>query len=138
MKTNGTICFDTVCQPCPFPISPSWRCDAHSISLALGPTIRFLSSSIRDLGGDLSSHNIYCRRCDKRQAGSFDPEYGIRICANEMRNQGHLEDTLAHEMVHAYDHLRFKLDWAGGDLRHAACSEVSISINLFLSFNNER
>lgn len=40
-----------------------------------------------------------------------------------MRDQGHLEDTMAHEMVHAYDHLRFKLDW-DSDLRHAACTEV--------------
>jgi mitochondrial inner membrane protease ATP23 len=58
-----------------------------------------------------------------RKAGGFDPDYGIQICANEMRNQGHLEDTMAHEMVHAYDHLRFKLDWTDS-LRHAACAEV--------------
>jgi hypothetical protein len=42
-----------------------------------------------------------------------------------MRDQGHLEDTMAHEMVHAYDHLRFKLDW-DNNLRHAACTEVSL------------
>lgn len=89
----------------------------------LGPIIRFLSDNIRQLGGDLSSHNIYCRRCTQRKAGGFDPEYGIQICANEMRDQGHLEDTMAHEMVHAYDHLRFKLDW-DNNLRHAACTEV--------------
>lgn len=76
----------------------------------LGPIIRFLSDNIRQLGGDISSHNIYCRRCTQRKAGGFDPEYGIQICANEMRDQGHLEDTMAHEMIHAYDHLRFKLD----------------------------
>lgn len=58
-----------------------------------------------------------------RKAGGFDPDYGIQICANEMRDQGHLEDTMAHEMVHAYDHLRFKLDWTD-NLRHAACTEV--------------
>lgn len=29
---------------------------------------------------------------------------------------------MAHEMVHAYDHLRFKMD--PFDLRHAACMEV--------------
>lgn len=40
-----------------------------------------------------------------------------------MKDQGHLEDTMAHEMVHAYDHLRFKVDWAD-NLRHAACTEV--------------
>lgn len=57
-----------------------------------------------------------------RQGGGFSPDHGIMICANEMRNQGHMEDTLAHEMVHAWDHLRWKVDWA--DLRHAACTEV--------------
>lgn len=41
-----------------------------------------------------------------------------------MKDQGHLEDTMAHEMVHAYDHLRFKVDWTN-NLRHAACTEVS-------------
>lgn len=30
---------------------------------------------------------------------------------------------MAHEMVHAYDHLRFKLNWTD-NLRHAACTEV--------------
>ena len=77
-----------------------------------------------------------------RQTGGFDPEYGIQICANELRNRGHLEDTMAHgmlpiyqtpshansfaEMVHAYDHLRFKLNWRD-DLRHAACAEIRAS-----------
>lgn len=90
-----------------------------------GPVIRYLSDNIKQLGGDLHSHNIYCRRCTNRKAGGFDPEYGILLCANEMKDQGHLEDTLAHEMVHAYDHLRFKVNWTD-NLRHAACSEVCI------------
>lgn len=88
-----------------------------------GPVVTFLGQNINKLGGDIAGHNIHCRRCSQRQAGGFDPEYGIQICANEMRDQGHLEDTMAHEMVHAYDHLRFKLDWRD-DLRHAACAEV--------------
>lgn len=90
---------------------------------AIGPIIRYLSENIQQLGGDLSNHNIYCRRCTNRKAGGFDPNYGILICANEMKDQGHLEDTMAHEMVHAYDHLRFKVDWTD-NLRHAACTEV--------------
>jgi inner membrane protease ATP23 len=94
------------------------------LPIILGPAIRFLQNSIKQLGGDLGSHNIYCRRCTHRQAGGFDPDYGIQICANEMKDRGHLEDTMAHEMVHAYDHLRFKLDWTD-NLRHAACTEVS-------------
>lgn len=34
----------------------------------------------------------------------------------------HMEDTIAHEMVHMFDHCRFKLDWH--NLRHVACTEV--------------
>ncbi|KAJ5707218.1 Mitochondrial inner membrane protease atp23 [Penicillium malachiteum] len=93
---------------------------------ALSPVIRYLSDNIKQLGGDLHSHNIYCRRCTNRKAGGFDPEFGILLCANEMKDQGHLEDTLAHEMVHAYDHLRFKVNWTD-NLRHAACSEIRAS-----------
>ncbi|GAD98294.1 hypothetical protein NFIA_083300 [Paecilomyces variotii No. 5] len=100
------------------------RCEEQrDYLLQYSPIIRFLGDNIRQLGGDISSHNIYCRRCTNRKAGGFDPDYGIQICANEMRDQGHLEDTMAHEMVHAYDHLRFKLNWTD-NLRHAACTEV--------------
>ena len=102
---------------------------------AYSPMIRFMSSKIGDLNGRLDAENVQCRRCPTRrvvgedgqvqyvrQGGGFSPDHGILICANEMRNRGHLEDTLAHEMVHAWDHLRWKVDWA--DLRHAACTEV--------------
>lgn len=33
-----------------------------------------------------------------------------------------MEDTLAHEMIHAYDHVRFKVDHS--NLRHMACTEI--------------
>lgn len=44
-----------------------------------------------------------------------------------MKDQGHLEDTMAHEMVHAFDHLRFKVNWSD-NLRHAACTEVCVIV----------
>ncbi|DAA76368.1 TPA_exp: Uncharacterized protein A8136_0682 [Trichophyton benhamiae CBS 112371] len=103
------------------------RCESQrDYLLNYSPVIRFLQDNIRQLGGDISSKNIYCRRCTARQGGGFDPEYGIQICANAMNSQSQLEDTLAHEMVHAYDHLRFKLDWTN-NLRHAACAEIRAS-----------
>lgn len=95
------------------------------------PTVIFMRQNIEKLNGKLDADNVRCRRCIARQdddgkwvrqGGGFSPDHGILICANEMRNKKHLEDTLAHEMVHAWDHLRFKVDWA--DLRHAACTEV--------------
>jgi mitochondrial inner membrane protease ATP23 len=95
------------------------------------PIIRFMKSNIDQLGPDdgsasITPENVRCRRCDTNQSGGFDSTYGILVCANQLRNRGHLEDTLAHEMVHAYDHLRFKLD--PYDLRHAACMEIRASM----------
>lgn len=91
--------------------------------------IRFMKHNIDLLGPDDGSAsirpgNVACRRCEgDLQSGGFDSEYGIMVCANKLRGRGHLEDTLTHEMVHAYDHLRFKMDPVG-NLRHAACMEI--------------
>jgi inner membrane protease ATP23 len=102
------------------------------------PTVIFLRKNIEALNGDLNAKNVRCRRCPTRrteeggfvrQGGGFSPDHGILICANEMRDRKHLEDTLAHEMVHAWDHLRWKVDWA--DLRHAACTEVWLLQNWY-------
>jgi inner membrane protease ATP23 len=94
------------------------------------PIITFLQHQINLLGpadgrAAIGPHNVRCRRCDTAQSGGFDANYGILLCANHFRNRGHLEDTLAHEMVHAWDHLRFKMD--PYDLRHAACMEIRAS-----------
>lgn len=118
------------------------RCDDYKDFLfKYSPIVRFMSQNITGLNGKLNEENVRCQRCVtrvvmeqdgdgnmvqryKRQGGGFSPDHGILICANEIRNRGHMEDTLAHEMVHAYDHLRFKVDWS--DLRHAACTEVRL------------
>lgn len=114
------------------------RCEDYRDWLfAYSPAVRFLSDKIQGLNGKLDPSNVLCRRCPARleddgqvhrQSGGFSPNHGILLCANEIRDRKHLEDTLAHEMVHAWDHLRWKVDWAGDkDLKHAACTEVSPS-----------
>ena len=50
-------------------------------------------------------------------------DHGIQVCANFVRERSHLEEVLGHEMVHIWDHLRWKVE--EGNLRHAACTEVS-------------
>jgi len=50
------------------------------------------------------------------------------LCANYLEKRNMLEDVLAHEMVHAYDHLRFKTDLGPDeDLRKVACAEIRAS-----------
>ncbi|KAI8626847.1 peptidase M76 family-domain-containing protein [Xylariaceae sp. FL1651] len=115
------------------------RCEKYrDWALAHSPTVRFLRQKVEALNGRLDASNIVCARCPARltedgevhrQSGGFSPDAGILICANEVRNQAHLEDTLAHEMVHAWDHLRWKVDWMGDkDLKHAACTEIRASM----------
>lgn len=93
------------------------------------PIVRFMQQNIDLLNpagetARITEKNVYCRTCgpETAQSGGFDPKYGILVCANKLRNRGHLEDTLTHEMVHAYDHLRYHLNPM--DLRHAACMEI--------------
>jgi inner membrane protease ATP23 len=115
------------------------RCNEYRDWLfSYSPIIRFLSEKTGDLNGRLDASNVVCRRCPARldengevhrQSGGFSPDHGILLCANEVRDRKHLEDTLAHEMVHAWDHLRWKVDWIGDkDLKHAACTEIRASM----------
>ncbi|ETN42346.1 uncharacterized protein HMPREF1541_01500 [Cyphellophora europaea CBS 101466] len=105
------------------------RCeDNRDYLLKYSPIIRYMSENIRRLGGDINSSNIRCRTCTTGMLGGFDHRYGIMLCANWVEKRNMLEDVLAHEMVHAYDHLRFKtkLDHET-DLKHVACSEIRAS-----------
>ncbi|PVI04483.1 mitochondrial inner membrane protease-like protein ATP23 [Periconia macrospinosa] len=90
--------------------------------LKYSPTVTFLKSEVAKLGGELDSKNIHCRMCTAEQSGGFHIDHGIMLCANKFRNRGHQEDTMAHEMVHAWDHLKFKVDQ--DNLRHQACLEI--------------
>ncbi|KAJ4304015.1 Mitochondrial inner membrane protease atp23 [Collariella sp. IMI 366227] len=96
------------------------RCEADRAYLfQYSPVIRFLRDKVTALNGTLDENNVVCRRCPVRVAED----------GRVMRDRGHMEDTLAHEMVHAWDHLRWKVDWfGGGDLRHAACTEIRASM----------
>ncbi|KUI59351.1 Mitochondrial inner membrane protease ATP23 [Cytospora mali] len=117
------------------------RCEEYRDWLfAYSPTVRFLNDKIAELnhGRAMDAANVVCRRCParltsdlqvQRQGGGFEPAHGILVCANEVRNRSHLEDTLAHEMVHAYDQLRFEVDFRGErNLKQAACTEIRASM----------
>ncbi len=74
-------------------------------------------------GVRVNSTNIVCEPCDMTRSGGFSP--GLRevlLCQNGLSSKQHMEDTIVHELVHLYDHIKFKVDWS--DLRHVACSEV--------------
>ncbi|KAL7275749.1 Mitochondrial inner membrane protease atp23 [Rhizina undulata] len=102
------------------------RCEKYRDYLMnYSPIVRFMLQNIRQVNGNMDATNIKCMPCDTLQSGGFNPHYGVLLCQNRLRDRGHTEDTLAHELVHAYDHLRFDVDWS--DLKHHACSEIRAS-----------
>lgn len=48
------------------------------------------------------------------------------LCQNRIPDQEWMDRTLAHELIHAFDHCRAKVDW--NNCEHHACSEVGLSV----------
>ena len=89
----------------------------------LGPMITFMLKHLELSGCPFTSDSIQCHPCPQTHAGGFSPEFGILLCQDRFFSKKHMEDTLAHELIHAFDHCKFDVDWS--NLRHQACSEVS-------------
>ncbi|CCE64427.1 hypothetical protein TPHA_0H02230 [Tetrapisispora phaffii CBS 4417] len=104
--------------------------------LKYSPTVRFMIQQISKLSENnpnidnktvksFDESKIICDVCPELRSGGFHPDYGILICQNRIRDKWHLEDTLAHELVHQFDNLKWKVDWL--NLKQHACSEIRAS-----------
>ncbi|CAN3359008.1 mitochondrial inner membrane protease Atp23p [Diutina catenulata] len=96
--------------------------------LQYSPSVIFMMDSIRKIQKnpeDQVASHVKCDVCPELQGGGFHPDYGILLCANRLRSKWQLEDVLTHELVHAYDHVKFKVDLA--NLNHHACTEIRAS-----------
>lgn len=106
------------------------RCDScikdKDWVMQYSPSVLFMMDHINKLGGNLSAKNITCEPCDDLKGGGFHPQMGILLCSNWIRDKWQLEDILTHELVHAYDYLKFNLDY--NNLKHHACTEIRASM----------
>jgi mitochondrial inner membrane protease ATP23 len=85
--------------------------------------VTFMTQHIAQQGISVDASNIVCRPCNKERSGGFSPGLQeVLLCQDGFHSKKHMEDTLVHELIHLYDHAKFKVDW--NDLRHVACSEV--------------
>jgi mitochondrial inner membrane protease ATP23 len=100
--------------------------------------VRFLVEALEKMGCPLPKDYIQCAECSDENGacrGGFGPfgengQTGIVICQNSINiNEGEggagqtaVDVTLAHELIHAFDHARAKVDWTSA--RHHACSEI--------------
>lgn len=87
------------------------------------PSVTFMLKHLAQTGNPVTPRNLVCQPCDMTHSGGFHPDSGnITLCAGSFFNKGHMETTIVHELVHLYDHCKFKTDWQ--NLRHHACSEI--------------
>ncbi|KAJ2813510.1 Mitochondrial inner membrane protease atp23 [Coemansia furcata] len=96
----------------------TWRNDL----LQTSPLVIFMADNLKKSGFALDNKNMPCMKCDEMRSGGYSSDGVIQLCYNRIRGKGHLETTMAHEMVHAYDDKNFDLDWY--NLDHHACTEI--------------
>jgi inner membrane protease ATP23 len=88
----------------------------------------FMLKHLRLAGCPFPEDAFQCHPCPITTSGGFSPQYGILLCQNRVYYKKRMEDTMAHELIHAFDHCRFNVDW--NNLRHHACSEVGAFIGI--------
>jgi inner membrane protease ATP23 len=81
-----------------------------------------MMNQLKLINCNVTAEHFQCQPCFRVNSGGFSPEYGILLCQDGFFNKKHMEDTMVHEMIHMYDHAKFKVDWT--NLKHQACSEV--------------
>jgi len=90
--------------------------------LATSPKIIFMLQHLRELGSNVPSSSTHCVPCSNSAGTAHPPSGHIFLCQGTHLNRKHMEDSITHELIHLYDHARFKVNW--NDLRHHACSEI--------------
>ena len=114
------------------------RCETF-LKKALGHSyIRFVREKMHDLGCDTSKEENFTFKCQpcgtNKVIGYFtaaeDGSKGVIICEDNVEEYKltaeHVERTVLHELVHAYDTCRAKVDC--NDCLHLACTEIRAAL----------
>ncbi|KAI8923404.1 peptidase M76 family-domain-containing protein [Entophlyctis helioformis] len=96
---------------------------SHNATGGSSLRIRRLLQGLADSGCPFQrGHFQLTAECPPGVAGGFDPERGIVLCTGTLVSRAHMEDTIAHELVHAYDQCTTRFDPM--NCRHLACTEI--------------
>ena len=95
--------------------------------------VQKLIDAIQTAGCTIPADFLVCRKCPPTISGGFAVHDGnsetykpqIVMCENGMLEKESFEHTLVHELVHAFDQCRAKIDWK--NCLHHACTEVRAS-----------
>ncbi|KAJ3239184.1 Mitochondrial inner membrane protease atp23 [Chytriomyces hyalinus] len=88
---------------------------------------KFMLENLEKVGCPFNASHFVCMPCDSNRAGGFSPDAGVVLCQNKFLNRQHMEDTITHELVHAFDHCTTNINWKSPE-QHA-CAEIR-AVNL--------
>ncbi|KAI9004076.1 peptidase M76 [Gaertneriomyces semiglobifer] len=87
-----------------------------------GAKVKILLKGLKDNGCPFERKHFQCAVTNRAISGAFVSTQGVVVGSNQLRNKQHLEQVLTHELIHAYDYCRAKID--ENDCRHLACAEI--------------
>ncbi|CAM9907478.1 unnamed protein product [Ascophyllum nodosum] len=101
-------------------------------SLRRCPRVKFLREKLENLGCEMPQESFSCQPCEGMEiSGGFvppttkDTRAQVVLCDDKEVTQTMVDHTMAHELVHAYDQCRVKLDRS--NCLHVACTEIRAS-----------
>jgi len=108
------------------------RCKEMLEKARLTAKVGILEKAMDDLGCKLPESFFKCSTCEPNEAiiGGFvtdaEKDRQVVVCEDNVAkfhvSQSHVDKTVAHELIHAYDHCRANIDWS--NCLHIACAEV--------------
>ncbi|KAK3579056.1 hypothetical protein CHS0354_029914 [Potamilus streckersoni] len=101
------------------------KCEKNVIWCAeKDPRIKLLMGALKSRGCpiDLGRH-VSCEPCNFNVNGGYDPvKNQVVVCKNMSKTKNACCNVMAHELLHAFDACRAKVDFS--DLQHLACTEI--------------
>ncbi|KAI9330066.1 peptidase M76 family-domain-containing protein [Obelidium mucronatum] len=89
--------------------------------------VKFMMENLERVGCPFDESHFVCTPCDTNRAGGFSPAVGVVLCQDKFLDRQHMEDTVTHELVHAFDHCTTNINWKSPE-QHA-CAEIR-AVNL--------
>ncbi|CAK4086507.1 unnamed protein product [Aphanomyces euteiches] len=111
-------------------IAQHLKCEEmREVAMEKCPKVTFLVRAMERMGCKIKDIPDFfsSEHCNGNINGGFrlndKGKPGVVLCQNHILDQEWMNRTLAHELIHAFDHCRAKIDWRT-DCDSHACSEV--------------
>lgn len=105
------------------------KCQKYLLELFVSsPIILYMKDALKQAGCPLFVNDIQCVPCstDLPISGFYRPGKGVFLCEETIYSPTHLQETLTHELLHAFDYCTKDIDLSNNCIQNI-CTEVRSS-----------